>query len=42
MTDPDWTPADWWNCVDAYLFPAILVVMVVASVVWAAIQKGDF
>jgi hypothetical protein len=42
MTDPDWMPPDLSAYIYDYLFPAILVIMVAAAIVWAAVEKGDW
>jgi predicted permease len=40
--DPDWMPPGLSDYFYEYLFPALLFVMVVASILWAARQKGDW
>jgi hypothetical protein len=42
MMDPDWMPPNLSTYIYDYLFPVILVIMVVAAISWAASQKGDF
>jgi hypothetical protein len=42
MMDPDWMPPNLSTYIYDYLFPAILVIMVIAAILKAAVEKGDF